>query len=173
MILSILITRGHRSFTSTHWAWEMFYSENEMRRTRNMNEPKQKHWINSSFPSKSVLITHCKIHLGWDLSNLNSNKYIYTCSIITTTGLVVIFIFGLFFNYLASRALHATPLRMLSLALYSKMAGKTFVMTHKLQHARYSYVLKAAEDITKGSKVYAWISIPLSQCHGAVIPAEL
>lgn len=46
--------------------------------------------------------------------------------------------FGLFFDHFASSILNVISLRMQSVVLYPKMAGKTFAMTLKLQHARYS-----------------------------------
>ena len=115
LILSISITTGYRTyFTSAHWAWEMFYSEKEMRRTRNTNELKHKHLKKSSIPLKSVLIIYCETYLGLVHSNFNSNKHT------DISPMWFFFFFCLFFNHFASSTLNAISLRMQSIALYSK-----------------------------------------------------
>lgn len=132
-ILSILITGEYRNyFMSAHWAWEMFYHEKEMGRTRNIIELKRKYLLKFFFYFKIIFITKY-VHARSIVILIQINTPIFVPSLPLQD-----MIFELIFNYFARSILHAVPLRMPSTALYSKMAGKTFIVTHKLQHARYS-----------------------------------
>lgn len=110
----------------------MFYHEKEMGRTRNTIELKHKYLLKFLLSFKIIfIIKYVCARSIVILIQINTPMFVPSLPLQDM-------IFELFFNYFARSMLHAIPLRMPSTALYSKMAGKTFIVTHKLQHARYS-----------------------------------
>lgn len=100
-ILSILITGEYRNyFMSAHWAWEMFYHEKEMGRTRNIIELKRKYLLKFFFYFKIIFITKY-VHARSIVILIQINTPIFVPSLPLQD-----MIFELIFNYFARSILH-------------------------------------------------------------------